>query len=249
MTIIQSILQALARFLRSWYQFIISRKSNASKAVALLGSLFVVCCGLSVIAAPFTGANRGAASSETSTATSAAASSATEKPQPTAIPPTVAQAEVPTVADLPTTLPASPTEQATLVPPLAAVPTLIPTLIPTPRPIVSEKAPAKPTTLSTPVPLPPTATPPDNAQPSTSPDNGVSINPATGQPFACNGGCATPPDPSCAIKGNVNSKGEKIYHMPGMRDYNRTDIKPAEGDGWFCTEAEAQEAGFRRAQR
>lgn len=63
--------------------------------------------------------------------------------------------------------------------------------------------------------------------------------------FTCVGGCAIPPDSSCAIKGNVNSKGELIYHMPGWRDYNRTDIKPEEGDRWFCTPEEAQNAGFR----
>lgn len=67
--------------------------------------------------------------------------------------------------------------------------------------------------------------------------------------FTCIGGCATPPDPSCAIKGNVNSRGEKIYHMPGQRDYDRTDIKPEEGDRWFCTPEEAQAAGFRAARR
>lgn len=66
--------------------------------------------------------------------------------------------------------------------------------------------------------------------------------------FTCVGGCAIPPDPSCAIKGNVNSKKELIYHMPGWRDYNRTDIKPEEGDRWFCTAEEAQAAGFRAPQ-
>jgi hypothetical protein len=70
-----------------------------------------------------------------------------------------------------------------------------------------------------------------------------------GSPFQCTGGCATPPDPSCAIKGNVNSSGERIYHVPGGAFYNRTDINPEEGDRWFCTEAEAQAAGFRRSQR
>lgn len=66
--------------------------------------------------------------------------------------------------------------------------------------------------------------------------------------FICTGGCAVSPDPSCAIKGNVNSRGDFIYHVPGGRDYNRTDIKPEEGDRWFCTEAEAQAAGFRAPQ-
>ncbi len=66
-------------------------------------------------------------------------------------------------------------------------------------------------------------------------------------PFTCVGGCAEPQD-GCEIKGNVNSEGERIYHVPGDRDYKRTDIKPGEGDRWFCTEAEAEAAGFRAPQ-
>ena len=62
--------------------------------------------------------------------------------------------------------------------------------------------------------------------------------------FQCVGGCATPPA-GCEIKGNVNSKKEKIYHVPGSRDYERTDVKAEEGDRWFCTEDEATAAGFR----
>lgn len=51
---------------------------------------------------------------------------------------------------------------------------------------------------------------------------------------------------NCTIKGNVNtSAGTKIYHCPGWRDYNRTEMKASEGDRWFCTEAEARAAGFR----
>jgi micrococcal nuclease len=56
-----------------------------------------------------------------------------------------------------------------------------------------------------------------------------------------------PEEQECVIKGNVNSKKEKIYHYPGCGSYNRTKIKPEEGDRWFCTEKEASEAGFRRA--
>lgn len=66
-----------------------------------------------------------------------------------------------------------------------------------------------------------------------------------GQAFSCTGGCSVAPDASCAIKGNVNSKKEKIYHMPGWRDYDKTNVKPGEGDRWFCTEGEAVAAGFR----
>ncbi|MED0702616.1 MULTISPECIES: thermonuclease family protein [Aeribacillus] len=47
----------------------------------------------------------------------------------------------------------------------------------------------------------------------------------------------------CDIKGNINSKGEKIYHMPGSRHYYIT--KP---EMMFCTEEEAKEAGFRKAE-
>jgi len=69
------------------------------------------------------------------------------------------------------------------------------------------------------------------------------------QAFECEDGCAVSPDPSCSIKGNVNSRGDRIYHMEGWRDYNRTDVKPEEGDRWFCTEQEAEDAGFRRPLR
>ncbi|MGU3387278.1 thermonuclease family protein [Methylobacterium sp. D53M] len=50
----------------------------------------------------------------------------------------------------------------------------------------------------------------------------------------------------CAIKGNINRKGERIFHMPGTRDYDRTAINTAEGERWFCSEAEAEGAGWRR---
>lgn len=52
----------------------------------------------------------------------------------------------------------------------------------------------------------------------------------------------------CAIKGNV-SEGGRIYHLPGMRHYDRTTIREDRGERWFCTEAEAQAAGWRRASR
>lgn len=61
---------------------------------------------------------------------------------------------------------------------------------------------------------------------------------------ACTGACLTP-SPGCRIKGNINSKGEKIFHLPGTRDYERTVIEPEKGERWFCTEAEAIAAGWR----
>lgn len=74
---------------------------------------------------------------------------------------------------------------------------------------------------------------------------------SNGNPFVCTGGCATPPPGSnCQIKGNVNpSSGTRIYHVPGGQYYENTDIKPEEGDAWFCTRAEAEAAGFRASQR
>lgn len=53
----------------------------------------------------------------------------------------------------------------------------------------------------------------------------------------------------CRIKGNINRKGERIYHVPGERGYDRTRIDLSMGERWFCTEAEAQAAGWRRARQ
>ncbi len=54
----------------------------------------------------------------------------------------------------------------------------------------------------------------------------------------------------CNIKGNVSyNGGRRIYHMPGDRDYARTRISLSRGERWFCSEAEARAAGWRRAGR
>jgi hypothetical protein len=53
----------------------------------------------------------------------------------------------------------------------------------------------------------------------------------------------------CDIKGNINSKGERIYHVPGGQSYASTLIDPARGERWFCSEAEAQAAGWRPAKQ
>lgn len=52
------------------------------------------------------------------------------------------------------------------------------------------------------------------------------------------------PSADCTIKGNVNAKGDRIYHLRGTRDYART--KP---ENWFCNIEEAERAGFRMAGR
>ncbi|WP_297772463.1 thermonuclease family protein [uncultured Roseovarius sp.] len=59
----------------------------------------------------------------------------------------------------------------------------------------------------------------------------------------------TAPNPACAIKGNRSGKDKRIYHMPGQADYDRTLIRDKEGERWFCTEAQARRAGWRRAKR
>jgi endonuclease YncB( thermonuclease family) len=49
----------------------------------------------------------------------------------------------------------------------------------------------------------------------------------------------------CPIKGNVNRKGERIYHAPWSPWYERTGVNEAAGERWFCSEAEATAAGWR----
>ncbi|KKM12115.1 hypothetical protein SY88_05140 [Clostridiales bacterium PH28_bin88] len=46
------------------------------------------------------------------------------------------------------------------------------------------------------------------------------------------------------IKGNINSKGEKIYHVPGGAYYDQTVAEE-----YFNTEEEAQAAGYRKSTR
>ena len=53
----------------------------------------------------------------------------------------------------------------------------------------------------------------------------------------------------CQIKGNISSRGERIYHVPGGASYSRTKISPSKGERFFCNEAEAEAAGWRASQR
>lgn len=57
-----------------------------------------------------------------------------------------------------------------------------------------------------------------------------------------------PPDASCVIKGNISGNG-RIYHMPGQEHYDRTRISQSRGEHWFCSEAQARNAGWRKARR
>src|SRR3989304_2257735 len=67
-----------------------------------------------------------------------------------------------------------------------------------------------------------------------------------------------PPPPTTAagacdqprIKGNISlTTGEKIYHVPGGYYYDDTVIDETKGERWFCTEAEAVAAGWRKSKR
>jgi hypothetical protein len=58
-----------------------------------------------------------------------------------------------------------------------------------------------------------------------------------------------PAPQGCQIKGNINAKGVRIYHMPGQRDYAATRVSVAKGEAYFCSAAEARAAGFRVARR
>lgn len=64
-------------------------------------------------------------------------------------------------------------------------------------------------------------------------------------------GCGKPKE-ACLIKGNINEKGEKIYHVPNTNPkgnvdafYDKTQIDESKGERWFCTKEEAQQAGWR----
>ncbi|WP_226656080.1 thermonuclease family protein [Pseudalkalibacillus hwajinpoensis] len=52
------------------------------------------------------------------------------------------------------------------------------------------------------------------------------------------------PDEKCQIKGNINSKGEKIYHVPEGSYYEMT-----KAEEMFCSTTEAEAAGFRPSSR
>ena len=114
--------------------------------------------------------------------------------------------------------------------------------------VASPDAYALPVTSAAPQPAIPA--PPPAAQPPPPPP--VAPQPAPSSALPAAGGCPTgcvEQRPGCAIKGNVNARGERIYHVPGSTYYDRTSVRPEEGDRWFCTPAEAEANGFRAPRR
>lgn len=60
---------------------------------------------------------------------------------------------------------------------------------------------------------------------------------------------AAPPQVGCVIKGNINAKGRRIFHVPGQEDYAATRIDTGRGERWFCSADEARAAGWTAAAR
>ena len=58
-----------------------------------------------------------------------------------------------------------------------------------------------------------------------------------------------PPSPDCTIKGNISERGfGKVYFVEGCTSYTQTKIDTQRGEQYFCTEEEAEEAGFRKSE-
>lgn len=51
----------------------------------------------------------------------------------------------------------------------------------------------------------------------------------------------------CLVKGNLDRNDKRYYHLPGFKYYDSTAVNLDHGDRWFCSEEEAQKAGFKRA--
>jgi len=69
-------------------------------------------------------------------------------------------------------------------------------------------------------------------------------------PPTTDGACAFSGSDEPVIKGNISLRtGEKIYHVPGGEYYDQTVIDEVKGERWFCTEAEAVVAGWRKSKR
>jgi micrococcal nuclease len=73
---------------------------------------------------------------------------------------------------------------------------------------------------------------------------------ASPTPVLVEGECEYSGSADLVIKGNISqSTGEKIYHVPGGEFYDVTIIDESAGERWFCTEAEALDAGWRKSLR
>ncbi|MEK7141423.1 MAG: thermonuclease family protein [Patescibacteria group bacterium] len=55
-------------------------------------------------------------------------------------------------------------------------------------------------------------------------------------------------NPECPIKGNID-RLKKIYHVPGCTQYPFAIVEEDIGEQWYCTEKEAQKAGYVKSER
>ncbi len=53
----------------------------------------------------------------------------------------------------------------------------------------------------------------------------------------------------CDIKGNISSTNIYTYHVPGGRWYDTAKIDSTRGERWFCSEEEAEAAGWTKSDR
>jgi hypothetical protein len=52
----------------------------------------------------------------------------------------------------------------------------------------------------------------------------------------------------CVIKGDINPEnGQKIFYLPDQKSYASAVIQTDKGERWFCAEADALAAGWRKA--
>ncbi len=59
----------------------------------------------------------------------------------------------------------------------------------------------------------------------------------------------TPDTVGCVIKGNIDDNSDRRnYYTPDCAQYKFTIVEKDMGEGWFCTEQEAQNAGFTKAK-
>lgn len=131
---------------------------------------------------------------------------------------------------------------------LSPVASILPRPAAQPNPTTSPSPAAQPSTTTPPSPAaqpktttppPPTAQPRTTTSPTTQPNTTTPLSPI-----------AAVAEPTCMVKGNISiSSGNRLYHVPGMEDYEGTEIDLGKGERWFCTEAEAIAAGWSRAPR
>jgi len=58
-----------------------------------------------------------------------------------------------------------------------------------------------------------------------------------------------PDNPKCNIKGNIDDNSDRRnYYFPGCAQYSFTIVEKDMGEGWFCSEKEAQTAGYPRSK-